>query len=135
VIEVNGRLGGDLIPYLGQLSGAGSAGAIAATVASGRRPETTSGATERAVGVQFVYPEHDMVFEGLRINPEIADEPWLEEVRMLGTPGTEVRLPPHGFLSRVACSVVTADDLPQLILRMDAVATGVRATGTSLKPA
>lgn len=55
VIEVNGRLGGDLIPYLGMRASGIDPGLAAAAVACGTAPpvEATSPAT---AGVRFFYP-------------------------------------------------------------------------------
>jgi hypothetical protein len=57
-VEVNARLGGDLIPYLGLRATGIDPGLAAAAVACGRPPEFT--AERRLVGaVRFFYVDHD----------------------------------------------------------------------------
>ena len=58
IIEVNARLGGDLIPYLGLRASGMDPGLAAAAVACGQPPELTSDRT--LVGaVRFFYVDHD----------------------------------------------------------------------------
>jgi biotin carboxylase len=55
LIEVNGRLGGDLIPYLGLRASGIDPGLAAAAVACGQPPALAASA-ERVAGVRFCYP-------------------------------------------------------------------------------
>src|ERR1700722_132171 len=52
VIELNARLGGDLIPYLGLLGSGIDPGLAAAAVACGQRPELISNRSQ-VTGVRF----------------------------------------------------------------------------------
>lgn len=54
VIEVNGRLGGDMIPYLGLLATGIDPGLVAAAAACGLRPDVTP-ALRRASAIRFFY--------------------------------------------------------------------------------
>lgn len=128
IVEVNGRLGGDLIPYLGQLAGGPSAGAVAAAVATGRRPAPVAAAT-RWAGVQFLYPSHDMVFSRLAVDPAVEGEPWVDRLEPLYPAGATLRLPPRGFLARAGCAVVTADDEATLVARLDRMVTAAVPAG------
>jgi hypothetical protein len=58
IIEVNARLGGDLIPYLGSRANGIDPGLAAAAVACGRPPQVTA---DRAMigAVRFFYVDHD----------------------------------------------------------------------------
>lgn len=109
IMEVNPRLGGDLIPYLGwQATGIDLAAAVA-DVALGREPDlraTRSG----AAAVRFIYPERDMTLQAVSIPEEIKDDPNVLIVRALEPPGTSLALPPRGFLSRVAMVAVKGED-------------------------
>ncbi|WP_116210647.1 ATP-grasp domain-containing protein [Streptomyces olivoreticuli] len=58
LIEVNGRLGGDLIPYLGMRASGIDPGLAAADVACGAAPHTDPSAAGVA-GVRFFYPERN----------------------------------------------------------------------------
>ena len=55
LIEVNGRLGGDLIPYLGMRASGIDPGLAAAAIACGQAPALAASA-ERVAGVRFCYP-------------------------------------------------------------------------------
>lgn len=52
-----------------------------------------------------------------------------ESVRILGQLGMEARLPPRGFLARLACAVVVADTPAMLTEHLNAAARGVRPVG------
>lgn len=58
IIEVNGRLGGDMIPYLGLRASGVDVGLAAAAVACGKEPAIERD-RELVAGVRFFYPEHD----------------------------------------------------------------------------
>jgi len=67
VIEVNGRLGGDLIPYLGMRAFGIDPGLAAAAVACGEEPVTAVPVRAASVaGVRFFYPpENDTLIESV----------------------------------------------------------------------
>jgi biotin carboxylase len=108
VIEVNARLGGDLIPYLGMLGSGIDPGLAAAAVACGRRPEL---AADRAAvtGVRFFYPaENDTVIGAVRFD-QGALPPETDLAVALAEPGEVMSPPPKGtLLGRVACVTVRA---------------------------
>ena len=58
IIEVNGRIGGDMIGYLALLASGVDSAVAAADVACGRAP-SPSRHLDRVAGVRFFYPEHD----------------------------------------------------------------------------
>jgi biotin carboxylase len=128
VIEVNGRLGGDLIPRLAELAVPGlSVGRVLGTVATGRAPEPIA-APDRLVGIRFLYPAADLAFTGLELPSALADEPWVHEVRTVTDVGTELRLPPRGFLGRAGYAIATGNDVAEIDARLLklAEATGVQ---------
>jgi len=106
IIEVNARLGGDLIPYLGKLATGVDPGLVAAQVAAGAAPslEATSG---QCAGIRFLYPPEDCVILEIGV-PEPGSVPGLLEARAIVSPGAVLRLPPsthlcrHGYLLAVA---------------------------------
>jgi biotin carboxylase len=70
LIEVNGRLGGDLIPYLGMRASGIDPGLAAAAVACGGTPELAASAAYFA-GVRFCYPpRNDTLIESVDFDPE-----------------------------------------------------------------
>jgi predicted ATP-grasp superfamily ATP-dependent carboligase len=108
VIEVNGRLGGDLIPYLGKLATGIDPGAVAAEVALGRKPDVTP-SEHRVVGIRFAYPPEDCRVVEISVPAPGSMPGLLESAAMVG-PGRELRLPPKGYLGRYAYAICTAPD-------------------------
>ncbi|HTZ42491.1 MAG TPA: ATP-grasp domain-containing protein [Jatrophihabitans sp.] len=69
LIEVNARLGGDLIPYLGLRATGIDPGLAAAAVAVGRRPEVTP--DRKAFGaVRFCYVPHELTIGAIGFDAE-----------------------------------------------------------------
>ncbi|MCC8476644.1 ATP-grasp domain-containing protein [Streptomyces globisporus] len=132
VVEVNGRLGGDLIPRLAELAAPGlSVGRVLGAVATGRVPEPVP-VPERVVGVRFLYPAADLAFTGLELPPEVTDAPWVHEVRTATDVGTELRLPPRGFLGRAGYAIVTGDAVAEIDARMLKLAGAATVQGERL---
>ncbi len=105
VVEVNARLAGDLIPYVGRVAGGVDQVLVAAEVALGGTPGAPSPATGVA-RVEFVYPPHDAVLRRLATSAAAAT-PGVVDVIALAEPGDALRLPPRAVLGRVAALVVT----------------------------
>lgn len=108
-IEVNGRLGGDLIPYLGLLATGTDPGLAAAAVACGQRPELV-GDRRRAAGIRFFYPERDDTTIGeIGFDRAALPEP-VDLAEPLVQPGAVVSPPPKGTLfGRIALATAVAD--------------------------
>ncbi len=109
LIEVNGRLGGDMIPYLGRLATGIDPGLAAAAVACGLVPDVSPDRT-RAAGIRFFYPEKDdttiksVGFDEDRLPAGI------DRVSPMVLPGTVVSPPPKGIvLGRFAFATAAAD--------------------------
>lgn len=100
IIEVNARLGGDLIPYLGKLATGIDPGRVAAEVATGAPPSVraTRGA---CAGIRFLYPSRDCRVLEVSV-PDAAAVPGLLEARAMVRPGAVLRLPPKAHLGRHA---------------------------------
>lgn len=132
VIEVNGRLGGELIPHLAELCSPGfSAGEMLGAVATGRVPETVS-PPSRLVGIRFLYPAHSMVFQDLDHPAALADEPWVHEIRRVTEPGLSLHLPPKQFLGRAGFVIATGDTVAEVDERLLTLAEKVSTLGTPL---
>lgn len=133
VIEVNARLGGDLIPRLGQLATGVDPGRIAADVATGRPPRiepTGSG----SAAIRFVYPPEDCRVVDATV-PEPGAVTGLVEARVMASPGTRLRLPPRAHLGRYAYLICTADDPAECEARLDAAAKLADVHYEPLEPA
>ena len=120
VIEVNARLGGDLIPYLGMLGSGIDPGLAAAAVACGCRPELVPDRSE-VTGVRFFYaPEDDTTIEAIRFEAA-ALPPETDRAVTLVQPGDVMSPPPKGTMSgRVAFATVRAGTVAACRAALDA---------------
>ena len=132
VVEVNGRLGGGLIPRLAEIAIPGlSIGGLLGDVATSREPAPIP-EPEHLVGIRFLYPEADLTFDDIEVPAALADEPWVHEVRRVSEPGTELRLPPAQFLGRAGFVIATGDTVSEVDERLLALANKVSLVGTAL---
>lgn len=132
VVEVNGRLGGDLIPRLGEIAIPGlSIGGVLGAVATGRAPDPIP-EPDRLVGIRFLYPDADLTFDDIEVPAALADEPWVHEVRQVSEPGTELRLPPRQFLGRAGYVIATGADIAEIDARLLKLADGAAVVGEPL---
>lgn len=129
IIEINGRLGGDLIPYLGQLATGLDPGTIAADIAAGVRP-VLEPSEHRIVGIRFAYPPEDCRTVAVTV-PAAGSLPGLLESVAIAPPGKELRLPPRGYMGRYAYVICTAADPPGCAAALD---RAVAATDLQFEP-
>lgn len=132
IVEVNGRPGGDLITYIGLLATGIDAGRALVDIETGTRPDVTAHQS-RTVGVRFGYPEQNLVVTS--ITPPAPDpEHGLVRAEALVPAGTELRLPPGGYLARHSFVVCTADNPTQCGQRLDTAIGAVRVVGDPVAP-
>lgn len=132
IIEVNGRLGGDLIPYLGMLATGVDPGHVAADVARGVRPDLTA-SRQRVVGIRFLYPPEDCrVLDICLPGPDAV--PGLVSAQAMAEPGTAVYLPPRAHLGRYAHLVASGPDQATCDDRLDQAAALSSVRYEPLKP-
>jgi len=126
VIEINGRLGGDMIPLLGLLAGGPDPDLVAAAVACGRPPETARGAA-RVAGIRFYYPDEDVTVGTLELDEQLLPPQAYEAVLLTG-PGERVLLPPRGsaWESRLAHVIAVADTTDELRGALEDAAKAIR---------
>ncbi len=124
IVEINGRLGGDMIPYLGQLATGIGPGAVAADVAAGIRPSLAP-TEQRVVGIRFAYPPQDCRVVEVTV-PAPGSMPGLLESGVIAAPGRELRLPPKGYLSRYAFVICAAESAPACEAALDAAIAACR---------
>jgi biotin carboxylase len=126
VIEVNGRLGGDMIPYLGLQTTGIDPGLVAAAIACGREPELH--ADRKLVGgVRFFYVEENdttiasIAFDESRLLPAI------DKAEPVAQPGAIVSPPPIGTLwGRIAFATAVAETSDECRDALDAAAAGLK---------
>lgn len=108
LIEINGRLGGDLIPYLGLRATGIDPGLAAAAVACGEVPDLTPTVT-RSAGVRFFYPPHnDSLIEAISF-ADAGLPAEVDQLFCLVEPGAVVSPPRKGNIdSRIALATAVA---------------------------
>lgn len=105
LIEVNARLGGDLIPYLGSLSSGVDAALAAADAAAGRRPEPVF-EFSKVAAIRFLYPQEDIEVDSVLVHE--TDPEMVRHAVATAEPGDQLRLPPRGYISRYGFVIVVA---------------------------
>lgn len=132
VVEVNARLGGDLIPYLGLRATGIDPGLAAGAVACGQPPEV---APDRALAaaVRFFYVERDdTTIESVRFGGLPAG---VDRAVPLVEPGDMVSPPPAGTLfGRVAFATAVAATGAQCAAALDAAAAALEIRGHAADP-
>ncbi|WP_047243058.1 ATP-grasp domain-containing protein [Chromobacterium subtsugae] len=91
IIEINSRLGGDMIPYIGGISSGIRAGAVAVAVACGRAPDVAR-TRQRTAAVRFLYPDGDCVVQALAVDRDALPEN-VDDVCLLVEPGHTLYFP------------------------------------------
>lgn len=125
VVEINARLGGDLIPYLGQLATGIDPGLVAAACACGRSPCVQSDRS-RVAGVRFCYPEQDTVAGRVEVDESLLPTE-IDQVVVLASPGQRLSLPPVGHVaSRFAAIISIAEAGGRCSAALDAAEAAVR---------
>ncbi|MER7701585.1 ATP-grasp domain-containing protein [Kitasatospora sp. NPDC097605] len=109
LIEVNGRLGGDLIPHLVREATGIDLPLAAADIALGLQPDLTA-TRRRAAAIHMAYAPATGGLTRATANPALHEQPWLERLVWEKQSGDHVALPPAGDLgtARVAHLVATA---------------------------
>lgn len=120
VVEVNARLGGDLIPVLVELTTGIDLSKAAGDVATGRPPNleaTRSG----AAAIRFLYPAAKGTFVGFATDPDTIVAPWIHTICRIAEPGADVAPPPDAYLCRLGFAVVTGPDSAVCEQRLDSI--------------
>jgi biotin carboxylase len=108
LVELNGRLGGDLIPYASTLATGVDLVTAAAELAFGRMPSLHPTRHDTAE-VRFVYPPFDCVVRDVDVC-EAAALPGIDHAVALAEPGTRLMRPPKAAIPRLAAVVSVGAD-------------------------
>ena len=111
IIEINCRLGGDLIPYVASVASGIDAGLIAVEVCCGRQA-TIARRRSRVASVNFCYPERDCTVEHIAVDEAALPES-IDAVGVVARPGQQLLLPPAGHVTSRYAYVVAAGDSAQ----------------------
>ncbi|WP_327417576.1 ATP-grasp domain-containing protein [Streptomyces sp. NBC_01233] len=120
IIEVNQRIGGDLIGRLVQLATGIDLPRAAADLALGIAPDLTP-TRRQAAAVRLLYPEVSGTVIERGIDADLVGADWLTQVSWISEVGDQVVLPPEGDVdvARVGLVVVTAADAAQAATRIE----------------
>jgi biotin carboxylase len=126
VVEINGRLGGDMIPLLGQLATGTDVNLVAAAAACGGVPDTARTA-QRVAGIRFYYPDEDTTVGTLEIDRDQLP-PQVQEAMLLTGPGERVLLPPRGsaWECRLAHVIAVTETAAECRAVLDGAAKAIR---------
>jgi biotin carboxylase len=133
IVEINGRLGGDLIPLLARFATGIDPGAVAVDVARGRTPDVPRDTGRTCVGVRFGYPREDCEVESVSVPAPEAERGVLASAALV-RPGARLRLPPAEFISRHAYVICGGPDIDACAAALDEAHSRIRLTAHALLP-
>ncbi|MDQ6774426.1 MAG: ATP-grasp domain-containing protein [Candidatus Dormibacteraeota bacterium] len=132
IVEVNGRIGGDLIPLVGWLATGIDPGSVAIQLAIGEQPEVRR-TSRRSVGIRFCYPEEDCRVVSVAV-PDSDQRCGLVSAAALASQGTVLCLPPTSYVSRHAYVICEAPDPASCHERLAVAAARVTLASETLTP-
>ncbi len=118
MIELGMRSAGDLIPYLVRLATGVDLNEASARIAVNDMP-VLEPLRLTAAAIRFLYPSYDARVLKLAVKAEAFEQPWLDKVAFESQPGSELYLPPRGFLSRLGFVIVTGSSISECQSRID----------------
>ncbi|MBT2527509.1 ATP-grasp domain-containing protein [Streptomyces sp. ISL-99] len=130
LIEVNARIGGDMIGHLVRLATGIDLPKAAADLACGRAPDLTPTRSE-AAGIRMLYPDASGTLTQRQINtPFAAHTPWLRQVQWIREIGDPLLLPPDGdlFTARAGFYIVTGRNTAEVTERLGTAADEITVT-------
>ena len=121
IVEINARLGGDLIPYVGMLATGIDPARVAVDVVLGREPQVQMTRTT-AAEIRFFYPTEDSIVRGVELPRGL---PGLHLAEATAREGSVLRLPPRGYLARYAQLICVASHAAAARAAADAASAAV----------
>jgi len=97
IVEINARLGGDMIPYVGWVACGINPGQVAVAVACGHKPNVET-RYKSVAAIHFLYPEYDAVVNSVHID-HAALPASVVVAAPLVSPGQKLLLPPTDHVS------------------------------------
>lgn len=110
IIEINGRLGGDLIPFLATLALGLQPGRLAGQIACGEANDPEERPLRGAAAIRFRYPEEDLTVANVILPRPVQREALEGHSASLVTFGTRLALPPSAHAARAAYSIAVGRD-------------------------
>lgn len=130
LIEVNARIGGDMIGHLVRIATGIDLPKAAADLACGRTPDPTPTRCG-AAGIRMLYPTASGTLTERKINqPFAAHTPWLQQVQWTRQVGDPLLLPPDGdlFTARAGFYIVTGRDTTEVNERLGTATDEITVT-------
>jgi biotin carboxylase len=128
VIEINARIGGDLIPYLGLRATGIDPALAAAAIACGRPPALTP-VHSRHGAVRFCYVDAETTVESVTVDESVLVA-GVDRVEVLAEPGRTYAPPPAGTaFDRIAFVTAVADTAAGCAAALDAGVRALRVRG------
>ncbi|MEU5112977.1 ATP-grasp domain-containing protein [Streptomyces longwoodensis] len=124
LIEVNARIGGDMIGHLVRIATGIDLPKVAADLACGREPDLTPSCSG-AAGIRMLYPDASGTLTARHVNqPFAAHTPWLRQIQWIREIGEQLLLPPDGdlFTARAGFYIVTGRNTAEVTERLDTAA-------------
>ena len=135
LIEVNARIGGDMIGHLVRITTGIDLPKTAADLACGNSPDLTP--TRRgAAGIRMLYPATSGTITNCQINRSFAAHtPWLRQVQWTSQVGDPLLLPPEGdlYTARAGFYIVTGRDTTEVNRRLDTAEDEITVTTTAVR--
>lgn len=114
IIEINARLGGDLIPYVGQIASNIDLGKVVVDATCGI-PVSITEVEENISAIRFFYPEEDSTVESLQFNSELTHSS-VTIAAPLANVGQKLILPPGDNVGcRYGYAIVKGNDVEECI--------------------
>lgn len=130
LIEVNARIGGDMIGHLVRLATGIDLPKAAADVSCDRNPDLTA-TRHSAAGIRMLYPAASGTLTERHVTPAFAAHtPWLKQVQWNSQVGDRLLLPPSGDVdsARAGFYIVTGRDTAEVNERLDTAADEITVT-------
>ncbi|WP_242535801.1 ATP-grasp domain-containing protein [Streptomyces albidoflavus] len=130
LIEVNARLGGDMIGQLVRLATGIDLPRAAADLACGQAPDLTP-TRSAAAGIRMLYPDTSGTLAARHVDQTFAAHtPWLQRVQWTREIGDPILLPPDGdvFTARTGFFIVTGCTTAEVTDRLDTAGDEITVT-------
>jgi biotin carboxylase len=131
IVEINGRLAGDMAPLMARFATGLEPGAAVVDLALGLRPEIPDPSGAPCVGIRFAYPERDCVVDSVSVPQARPDNGLLAAVALVES-GTKLELPPAEFISRYAYVICAGPDPERCAASLDQALSEVTMTASPL---
>jgi biotin carboxylase len=124
IVEINARIGGDLIPYLGLHATGIDPGLAAAAIACGRAPDVVP--QHKLFGaVRFAYPEKAATVRSVRFTADLPAA--IDRTEVLAEPGNRYAPPPAGTVwGRIAYLTAIAGSAQECAAALDAATAAMQ---------